>query len=83
METLAKCHEELFERLLEMPLAQQEEDLRSYVGSLPGVGEWNDARCVEPVRGWIPPQAPDYLRELFCSNTAALCELLQNNSPNR
>src|ERR1700757_1519445 len=27
-ESLAKCHEELFERLLEMPLAQQEEELR-------------------------------------------------------
>ena len=30
-EAIAKCHEEIFERVLEMPLAQQEEDLRIYV----------------------------------------------------
>src|SRR6266436_2902615 len=35
-ETLTKCHEELFERLLETPLAQQEEELRQFVGTLPG-----------------------------------------------
>jgi hypothetical protein len=82
-EALAKCHEEMFERLLEMPLAQQEEDLRSYVNSLPNGAEWNDARCVDTTRGWVPPGAPDYLRELFCSNTAALCELLRNKLPNQ
>src|SRR5260221_8088785 len=34
-EPLANCHEELFERLLEMPMAQQEEDLQQLVGTLP------------------------------------------------
>jgi hypothetical protein len=82
-EAVSRCHEELFERLLEMPLAQQEEDLRNYVGSQPDKGEWSDSRCMETTGGWIPAQTPDYLRELFCSNTRALCELLQNKSPNR
>ncbi len=51
MKTLAKCHEELFERLLEMPLARQEEDLRTYVGcclakgSGTTLGAWK--RCVD------------------------------------
>jgi hypothetical protein len=82
-ETLAKCHQELFERLLEMPLAQQEEDLRSYAGSLHGETAWNESQCVAATREWIPSESPDYLKELFCSNTRALCELLQNKSPNR
>jgi hypothetical protein len=80
-EVLGKCHEEVFERLLEMPLAQQEEDLLRYLGSLPGGREGNAERCAETIREWMPPQAPDYLKELFCSNTSALCELLQRNRP--
>ena len=80
-EAVAKCHEEMFERLLEMPLAQQEEDLRTYGDALPDGKEWNDKHCVETTRSWMPPEAPDYLKELFCSNTAALCELLRNTPP--
>ena len=81
-EALAKCHEEMFERLLEMPLAQQEEDLRAYIILLPSGTEWNHVQCVETTRAWVPAQAPDYLKELFCSNTGALCELLQSKLPN-
>ena len=81
-EALAKCHEEMFERLLEMPLAQQEEDLRTYISLLPTGKEWNDVQCVETTRAWVPAEAPDYLKELFCSNTAALCELLRSKLPN-
>ena len=81
-EALAKANEEMFERLLEMPLAQQEEDLRGYVASLSNGKEWTDTYCVEATRSWVPPDAADYLKELFCSNTAALCELLRNTSPN-
>src|SRR5258708_32378314 len=33
---LAKCQAELFERLLERPLAQQEKDLRLFLVTLPG-----------------------------------------------
>ena len=81
-EALAKCHEEMFEHLLEMPLAQQEEDLRTYTSLLPSGKEWNDVQCVETTRAWVPAEAPDYLKELFCSNTAALCELLRSKLPN-
>ena len=81
-EALAKCHEEMFERLLEMPLAQQEEDLRTYISLLPTGKEWNHVQCVETTRAWVPAQAPDYLKELFCSNTGALCELLRSKLPN-
>jgi hypothetical protein len=80
-EAIAKCHEEIFERVLEMPLAQQEEDLRIYVSAVSEGKEWNDALCVESTRAWVPLEAPDYLKELFCSNTAALCELLHNTPP--
>ncbi len=80
-QAVEKSHEEIFERLLELPLEQQEEDLWSYVSSLPGESAWGNSQCVEAARGWIPPQAPDYLKELFCSNTTALCELLQSKSP--
>ena len=81
-EALAKCHEEMLERLLEMPLAQQEEDLRTYISLLPTGKEWNDVQCAETTRSWVPAQAPDYLKELFCSNMGALCELLRSKLPN-
>jgi len=80
-QALADCHEELFERLLESPLALQEEDLRSYLDTLPGERKghlWE--HCAKP-EAWIPPQAPDYLKKLFCSNLHALCELLQEKKP--
>jgi hypothetical protein len=80
-EAIAKCHEEIFERLLEMPLAQQEEDLQSYVNVLPNGKDWNVAQCVDITRTWVPPEAPDYLTELYRSNTAALWELLHNKLP--
>ena len=81
-EALAKCHEEMLERLLEMPLAQQEEDLRTYISLLPTGKEWNDVQCAETTRSWVPAQAPAYLKELFCSNMGALCELLRSKLPN-
>ena len=41
-QALEQCHEELFERVLEMPLTLQEEDLRRHLsssaGGLPGCG---------------------------------------------
>jgi hypothetical protein len=74
---LASCHGELFERLLEMPLNSQEEDLRRHLSSLGGSFEENRSRCREAAKTWIPPQAPDYLIELFCSNTNVLLELLR------
>ncbi len=80
-QALADCHEELFERLLESPLALQEEDLLSYLDVLPGGREEHLRECSEKAKTWIPPQAPDYLKKLFCSNLNALCELLQEKKP--
>jgi len=80
-QALADCHEELFERLLESPLALQEQDLLSYLDVLPGGREMHLRGCSEKVRVWIPLQAPDYLKKLFCSNLNALCELLQESKP--
>jgi hypothetical protein len=73
---LAHCHEEVFERLLEMPLNSQGDDLRRYLESLPGSFRENAQRCGETAKNWIPPQAPSYLKELFCSNLNALLEML-------
>jgi hypothetical protein len=73
---LAHCHEEVFERLLEMPLNSQADDLRLYLNSLPGSLVENAQRCRETARAWIPLQAPSYLKELFCSNLSALLEML-------
>jgi len=80
-ETLAKCHEELFEKVLELPLAKQEEELRLYVVTLPGGIPENLQKCHELLSAWIPPQAPDYLKELFRSNLTALLELLRERNP--
>lgn len=74
-QVIARCHEEVFERLLEMPLTSQEDDLNKYLGSLPGPVAGNIGRCREAARDWIPPQAPSYLKELFCSNLSVLLEL--------
>jgi hypothetical protein len=76
-EVLAKCHNELFERLLETRLALQEEDLIHYVETLPAGREENIQYCRELTESWIPPGAPEYLKVLFRSNQAALLELLQ------
>jgi hypothetical protein len=78
---LSGCHEELFERLLESPLSHQEEDLRGYLDTLPGGRQAHARECSAKAQAWIPPQAPDYLKRLFCSNLNALCELLQEKKP--
>jgi hypothetical protein len=75
-QTLAKCHEELFERVLEQPLANQEEELRLYEASRQEGLPENIRKCQEFVCAWIPAEAPDYLKGLFRSNLNALCELL-------
>ena len=75
-ETLSKMHEELFGRLLEMSLAKQEEEFRLYVLALPNGLPVDRPGCQALFAGWIPPQSPDYLTELFRSNLNALWELL-------
>lgn len=81
-QALAKCHEEIFERILETSLAEQEKDLRACLDAMPGglrltVSHW---QRMEAYRVLLPEQSPDYLKELFCSNLRALLEILRSES---
>jgi hypothetical protein len=75
-QVIGKCHEEVFERLLEMPLNGQGEELRRYLSSLPGTVGENAPVCRQMAKTWVPPLAPGYLIELYCSNLDVLLELL-------
>ena len=77
-QALEMCHEQIFERILESPLKQQEEDLKLCFASMAGgfrqtVDHW---RRLEAFRVLLPEDAPGYLKELFCSNMRALLEIL-------
>jgi hypothetical protein len=78
-QSLELCHEQIFERVLEAPLARQEADLKECLEQMPGglastVSHW---RRLEAYRVLMPERAPAYLKELFCSNLRVLLELLQ------
>jgi hypothetical protein len=73
-EALGNCHEELFSRILETPLPDQERDLRKCLatagGSIGGVVDsWRNVRSFQTM---CPEGSPTYLRDLFCSNFGAL-----------
>ncbi|HTT33603.1 MAG TPA: hypothetical protein VMH48_08375 [Methylomirabilota bacterium] len=79
-QALQLCHEQIFERILETPLEQQLEDLRTCLEAMQGglavaVPHW---LAMEAYRVLLPEKSPDYLKELFCSNCRALLELLTN-----
>jgi hypothetical protein len=81
-QALQLCHEQIFERILESPLSSQREDLRCCLagmeGGLPGAtAHW---RRIESYRLLVPEAAPDYLKDLFCSNLCALLEILLEES---
>jgi len=80
-EVIFKCHEELFERLLESTLAEQQEDLLKFLEKLPGEMHVTVQYCLQNSESWIPPQAPDYLKQLFRSNQTVLAELLSKRKP--
>jgi hypothetical protein len=78
-QALELCHEQIFERVLETPLARQEADLKECLERMQGglssaLAHW---RRLEAYRVLMPERAPGYLKELFCSNLRALLELLQ------
>lgn len=78
-EALKYCHQELFSRVLEMPLSIQEQDLSECLDGMAGppsetIAHW---RQLESYRILPPEDAPDYLRELFFSNLRALLEILE------
>jgi len=73
------CHEQVFERILEMPLSAQEEDLRLCLSAMQGglhatVKHWQQ---MESYRVLVPEKSPEYLKDLFYSNLRALLEILQ------
>ena len=81
-QALEQCHEEIFERILETPLSLQEEELRSYLGTMPAAlssvaSHW---RQLEAYRALLPAESPDYLKELFCSNIRAILEMFEKDS---
>jgi hypothetical protein len=78
-QALETCHEQVFEKILETPLAAQEADLSE---CLEHMQEGRDAAVrhwqrMEAYRVLLPEHAPDYLKDLFCSNLRALLEILQ------
>jgi len=78
-QTLEMCHEQLFERILESPLGEQEGDLRICLKAMAGgirgaIEHWGR---MEAYRVLIPEAVPDYLKELFCSNMRALLQILR------
>jgi len=79
-EALECCHFEIFQKILETPLAVQAEDLRECLEAMTGpfaatVSHW---RQIESYRILLPGNTPDYLRELFFSNLRALLEILDS-----
>jgi len=81
---LSHCHEELFSRILETPLRDQERDLHACLGSAGDqywnvVGSWRENRYFQDM---CPEGMPDYLRDLFCSNMAALLAIFSSRKPN-
>jgi len=82
-EALKFCHQEIFSRLLEMPLSVQEQDLTECFDNMPvsmreTIAHW---RQLESYRVLPPEEAPDYLRELFFSNLRVLLEILEMSRP--
>src|SRR5271168_47186 len=69
-QALNLCHEQIFERILESPLAKQETDLKECLERMPGglYGALMHWRRMEAYRVLMPERAPAYLKELFCSN---------------
>ena len=81
---LSHCHEELFSRILETPLSDQERDLRECLNSAGDkywdvVESWRETRYF---REMCPQGLPDYLHDLFCSNMGALLAIFSSNKPN-
>lgn len=84
-QSLRFCHEQVFERVLETSLERQREDFRSCLENMQGglavaVPHWLD---MEAFRVLLPENSPDYLRDLFCSNSRALLEILSEEVTSR
>lgn len=72
------CHEEIFFRILELPIEQQEADLRVCISGLEGefwgkVSRWKQT---EFHRLLVPTAVPSYLGDLFLANVGTLLQVL-------
>lgn len=77
-QALLYCHEELFEKVLELSLEREEADLRTCLAGMDSpaaevAGRWLE---VEIFRLFVPPATPRYLRDLLCSNLRILLGLI-------
>ena len=79
-QALSNCHEELFERCLELSLVEQQQELLKYLQEARIEIPADPVECRKYLEAWMPPQAPDYLKELFQSNLQTLCALLNERS---
>ena len=73
-QALLYCHEELFEKVIGMPLDLQEWDLRTHFARMDApvadiAFRWLE---VEYFRSFVPLGTPLHLRELFLANTRAI-----------
>jgi hypothetical protein len=81
---LSHCHEELFSRILETPLKDQERDLSACLSSAGEkywevVESWRESRYFHEM---CPEGLPDYLQDLFCSNMGALLAIFSSRKSN-
>jgi hypothetical protein len=78
-EALSHCHEELFSRILETPLEEQEADRRRCF-SPAREQDWTpeDTGQVDSPRNLAPDGLPDYLTDLFCSNAEAILAVISS-----
>ena len=77
-ESLKYCHEEIFRQVLELPLADQESDLKQACGQIEGGAAGVAERWLELeyFRLLVPLGTPDYLKDLFNSNFRLVLELI-------
>lgn len=83
-QALTQCHEELFARILEAPLENQESDLRNCFefagGKFSAIAEaWRER---DFTRTLCPIGLPDYLNDLFCSNLTVILSLFSSDKIN-
>ncbi len=81
---LAHCHTELFSRILETPLRDQERDVLKSLESAGDqlrsvVEDWCASR---PFRAMCPEGLPVYLNDLFSSNMDALLAIIRTRRVN-
>jgi hypothetical protein len=81
---LSHCHEELFSRILETPLKDQEQDLGKCLGSAGEhywdvIESWRENR---EFQNMCPEGLPGYLTDLFCSNMTALLSVFASSKSN-